>query len=286
MSEMTGFIGLGIMGLPMASNLIKADHSLIVYNRSASKTGALPGGNVQVADTPLEVSRKAETVILMLSDIQAVDDVLWGENGLLTEGHGCRTVVNMSTVSPGYTRELNQKLEKEGVFLIDAPVSGSKIPAENGELVILAAGPEDIVKRLDPLFQCLGKKVVYCGEAGKGSAMKMAVNLLLGIMIGGLSESLNLAQKSGIDSDLFLDTVLAGPLGCGLFSIKEEMLKSDNYPEQFPFKHMLKDLGFIVETAEETGARTEMGRTLKNLYEEGMKQGLADEDFAAVKKVI
>ncbi|MFP3982686.1 MAG: NAD(P)-dependent oxidoreductase [Desulfurivibrionaceae bacterium] len=286
MTEKTGFIGLGIMGLPMASNLIKGGHSLIAYNRTAFRAESLPQGEVEIASSPLEVSENSETVILMLSDTEAVDEVLWSKNGLLAKGHCCKTVINMSTVAPSYTKVLNQKLEQEGVVLIDAPVSGSKIPAEKGELVILAGGPEDIVNRLDPVFQCMGKKVVYCGEVGKGSAMKMTVNLLLGIMMGGLAESLNLGRHCGLDTDLLLDTILSGPLGCGLFSIKEEMLKTDSYPGQFPFKHMLKDLGFIVDTAEETGARTDLAKTLKSLYEEGIPQGLADEDFAAIKKVM
>ncbi|MFW5906548.1 MAG: NAD(P)-dependent oxidoreductase, partial [Desulfobia sp.] len=197
MTEKTGFIGLGIMGLPMASNLIKGGHSLIAYNRTAFRAESLPQGEVEIASSPLEVSENSETVILMLSDTEAVDEVLWSKNGLLAKGHCCKTVINMSTVAPSYTKVLNQKLEQEGVVLIDAPVSGSKIPAEKGELVILAGGPEDIVNRLDPVFQCMGKKVVYCGEVGKGSAMKMTVNLLLGIMMGGLAESLNLGRHCG-----------------------------------------------------------------------------------------
>ncbi len=286
MKQKIGFIGLGIMGEPMASNLMAAGFELTVYNRTASSTEGLSRKGAEVAVSPLEVGQAVETVILMLTGPEAIDAVLWGERGLLGQGSKCRTVVNMSTVSPAYTRDLDAKLKKRRVLLVDAPVSGSKKPAEDGSLVILAAGPKESVATLEPLLLAMGKKVVYCGEAGAGASMKMFINLLLCTMISGLSEALTLGEKCGLTLDAMLETVLAGPLGCGLFTMKADMFKSGEYPVQFPFKHMYKDLNFILATAEQKDMEARIGQTLRILYKKGMEQGFADLDFAAIKKVV
>ena len=286
MEKPIGFIGLGNMGEPMARNLLAAGFGLTVYNRSVAKTAGLKAAGATVAASPLAVGKENETVILMLTGPEAIDAMLDGEKGLFGEGSRCRNVVNMSTVSPHYTRGLAQHLAERGVILIDAPVSGSKKPAEEGTLVILAGGPEDMIAALEPTLLKMGKKVVYCGEAGKGSGMKMVVNLLLGIMLGGLAEALSLGEKCGLAAETILETVLAGPLGCPLFSLKANMFKTGEYPVQFPFKHMLKDLNFILETARQTGSEAKLGEILRDLYAEGLGQGLGELDFAAIKKVV
>lgn len=286
MNERIGFIGLGIMGEPMARNLLAGGVELTVYNRTAAKADGLHTAGAKVASSPQEVAREAGTVILMLTGPEAIDASLWGENGLLTVTGRCSTVVNMSSVSPAYTRELNAKLEEQGVLLVDAPVSGSKKPAEDAGLVILAGGPEEKIAELEPLLLKMGKKVVYCGAVGSGSGMKMFINLLLCTMLSGLSEALTLGEKCGLSMEAMLETVLAGPLGCGLFQMKADMFKTGEYPTQFPFKHMYKDLNFILATAEENGMNAQIARVLRDLYAKGMEKGLADLDFTAIKKVV
>lgn len=280
-----GFIGLGIMGEPMARNLLAKGFKVTVHNRSKAKAEKLFELGAIIASSPLELAKNEETVILMLTGPAAIDSVLWGEKGLLGEGSKLKTVVNMSTVSPAYTKKLADRLQEAEVVLIDAPVSGSKKPAEEGTLVILAGGPQERLDELQPVFLAMGKKVVDCGEAGAASSMKMVVNLLLCAMIGGLSEALTLGEKCGLAKDKILETVLAGPLGCGLFSLKAGMLTAGEYPVQFPFRHMFKDLNFILSTAGDVGSPVKIGQTLRDLYAAGMEQGLADLDFAAIKKV-
>jgi len=286
MSRPIGFIGLGIMGKPMALNLLAKGFSLAVYNRTAEKAREFEEKGAKVASTPREVAATAETVILMLSDPSAIDAVVEGADGLFASMAQGSILVNMSSVSPAYSRDLAGRAAKRGITLVDAPVSGSKKPAEDGTLVILASGPEEAVTSLEPVFLAMGKKVVYCGEAGMGSAMKMAVNLLLGVMMAGLAEATNFAERQGIETIRFLDTILAGPLSCGLFQLKAEMFKEDLYPTQFPLKHMFKDLRFIMETAESVGAPLSTGGAVKTLYEKATEQGLGEEDFAAVKKLL
>lgn len=286
MERSVGFIGLGIMGDPMVRNMLSGGYSMYVYNRTPVKADPLKEVGAVVAQSPLDVGKKAGVIILMLTGPEAIDAVLWDENGLLGEDSRCHTVINMSTVTPAYTKNLEKRLRERKVQLIDAPVSGSKKPAEEGTLVILAGGPQESVSTLEPLLLTMGKKVVYCGAVGAGSNMKMFINLLLCTMISGLAESLTLGEKCGLSLDTMLETVLAGPLGCGLFTMKENMFKSGEYPVQFPFKHMYKDLNFILSTAKEKGMDAKIGETLKEIYEKGIEMGFYDLDFTAVKKVI
>ena len=280
-----GFIGLGIMGQPMAQNVVKGGYNVTVYNRSNEKTKPLSKAGATVASTPKALAEAADVIILMLAGPEAIDAVLEGPEGLMAGMKTGQTLVNMSTVSPQYSKQLADKLTAKSAVAVDAPVSGSRKPAEEGALVILAGGPKDKVTKLEPLFMCMGKKVVYCGDAGQGSSMKMAVNLLLGIMAAGICEAVNLGQKCGLDTATMLETMLAGPMGCALFEFKKPMLIDDSFSAQFPLKHMTKDIRFALQTADENGAMAPIGHTVFQLYRQSMGQGLADMDFAAVKKV-
>jgi 3-hydroxyisobutyrate dehydrogenase-like beta-hydroxyacid dehydrogenase len=286
MALKVGFIGLGIMGQPMAQNVVKGGFHLTVYNRSSEKAKLLAEAGASVASTPKAAADGTDVMILMLADPEAIDAVLEGPDGVMAGMKKDLIVVNMSTVSPSYSKQLADRLATKSVIAIDAPVSGSRKPAEEGALVILAGGPVDKVDELQPLFMTMGKKVVYCGEAGQGSSMKMAVNLLLGIMAAGICEAVNLGQKCGLDTTTMLETMLAGPMGCALFEFKKPMLIEDSFPTQFPLKHMAKDIRFALQTADENGALTPIGHTVFQLYRQSMGHGLGDMDFAAVKKVI
>jgi len=286
MNQTIGFIGLGIMGLPMATNLLKSGHRLCVYNRTVSKAESLRAAGAVVAATPCQLAEQCDTIILMLTGPQAIDEVLHGAEGLLAADVSGKTIINMSSVAPAYARELASMLREQGAIPLDAPVSGSRKPAEDGTLVILAGGDTDTIAAVEPLLLTMGKKVVRCGDAGKGSAMKMTVNLLLGIMMSGFAEAVNYGEKAGLDTATLLDTILAGPLGCGLFQLKREMFIEHSYPAQFPYRHMAKDAGFILATAAEIEAPVPLGHMLAGLYRSDAAAELADSDFAAVKQIL
>jgi len=286
MTQPIGFIGLGIMGQPMAANLLQAGYRLHVWNRTATKAAALTRQGAASADSPRQLAETSETIVLMLTGPAAIDAVLQGPDGLLAAPLDGKTVINMSSIPPVYARQLAGQLQSHGARAIDAPVSGSRKPAEEGALVILAGGDPDDLARVEPLLLVMGKKVVHCGEAGQGSAMKMAVNLLLGTMMAGLAEAVNFGEKQGLDTATLLDTILAGPLGCGLFQLKREMLIDHAYPAQFPYRHMAKDLGFILGTAAGLQVPVPLGNMLAGLYREDADAELADSDFAAVKRIL
>jgi 3-hydroxyisobutyrate dehydrogenase-like beta-hydroxyacid dehydrogenase len=285
MAPKVGFIGLGIMGQPMAHNIAKAGYELTVYNRSPEKTEPLADTGATVVLNPKGVAEAADVIIMMLAGPEVITEVLDGPQGLkagMRKGH---TLINMSTVLPAFSRQLYNELKKDSITIIDAPVHGSRKPAEEGALVVMAGGPNDKVTELEPLLMTMGKMVVYCGDAGQGSSMKMAVNLVLGAMVAGLCEAVNLGQTCGLDTETMLITMLSGPMVCPLFQFKKPMLIDDNYPAQFALKHMTKDIRFALQTADESGAPTPVGHTIFQLYRQSMGLDHGDKDFAAVKKV-
>jgi 3-hydroxyisobutyrate dehydrogenase-like beta-hydroxyacid dehydrogenase len=286
MKPKIGFMGLGIMGTPMAANLIKAGYPVMVYNRSPEKANPLVKQGAGVASNPKALARATDTIIAMVTGPEALSDLLWGPDGAGGTFNHSKTFINMSSVAPRSTRKLAQELEPSGVTFIDAPVSGTKKPAEDGTLIILAGGPEVKVKELEPVLLAMGKKVIYCGPAGQGSMMKMFINLLLAMMMEGFAEVLNFGKLGGLSLEAMLDTVYSGPLNCGMFQMKAANLQNKTYPTAFPLKHMTKDAKFVVDTAFELGAPVPVGQMLLHLYRTGVAQGWGDEDISAIAKVL
>lgn len=286
MHPKVGFMGLGIMGGAMAANLHRAGFPLMVYNRTAVRAEAFAAEGVGVASSPLSLAQATEVVILMVTGPEAIEALLFGEKGAASALNAKKTLINMSSVSPRYTRELAARLAPTGVRFVDAPVSGTKKPAEEGTLLILAGGDPEHVAAVTPILNAMGKKVIYCGEVGQGSMMKMTVNLLLGLMMAGLAEAVHCGQKGGLELETIIDVILSGPLSCGLFQMKAEMLRTREFPPHFPLKHMTKDAKFIVDTAYETGAPAPLAHLLLHLFRLGVSRNLGDADFAAIYQVI
>lgn len=270
----------------MAANLLKAGYPVMVFNRSPEKAEPLVKQGAGLASSPKALTKAADVVIAMVTGPEAIGDLVWGPNGAGGTFNHSKAFINMSSVSPRYTRELAQELEPSGVTFIDAPVSGTKKPAEDGALVILAGGPEDKVKELEPLLLSMGKKVIYCGPVGQGSMMKMFINLLLGVMMAGFAEAINFGKLGGLELDAMLDTVFSGAMNSPMFQVKAANLKDKNYPPAFPLKHLAKDAKFVVDTAFELGAPVPVGQMLLHLYRTGVAQGWGDEDISAIIRVL
>jgi len=279
-----GFAGMGIMGKPMAANIAKAGHAVTVYNRTKPLPESIPG--LAVADSPLDLARENDLLVVMLTGPEAVDAVVWGEQGLAQALAPGKTLINMSTVAPAYCADLAARVSATGAVYIDAPVSGSKLPAQQGQLVILAGGPKAAVAALEPLFLCMGKKVVHCGEVPRGSMMKMSVNLLLANMMAGLSEMITFGRAGGLTLEAMLEVVGSGPMGCDLFTIKEPLLRQDKYLAQFPLKHMAKDLKFVTDTACDLRCPAPSAFRNLQLYNQALSKGLGELDFSAVIQVL
>jgi 3-hydroxyisobutyrate dehydrogenase-like beta-hydroxyacid dehydrogenase len=279
-----GFAGMGIMGKPMALNIAKAGHVVTVYNRTPLLPESIPG--LTVAGTPLDLAHTSDVLLVMVTDPAAADHVIWGEDGMAHALAPGKTLINMSTVSPAYTTELAAKVKATGAVFVDAPVSGSKPAAQQGALVILAGGPKDTIEALEPIFSCLGRKVVYCGEAPRGTMMKMSINLLLASMMSGFAEMLTFGQAGGLSREAMLDVVLSGPLGCDLFKIKEPLITQDKYLAQFPLKHMAKDLKFVTDTACELRCPAPSAFQNLQFYNQALAKGMGELDFSAIIQVL
>jgi 3-hydroxyisobutyrate dehydrogenase-like beta-hydroxyacid dehydrogenase len=270
----------------MATNVLKAGYPVIVYNRSPEKADPVVKQGAGLASSPRALAKAADAIIAMVTGPEALQDLLWGPDGAGGAFNHSKVFINMSSVSPRYTRELARELEPSGVTFIDAPVSGTKKPAEDGALVILAGGPEDKVKELEPLLLAMGKKVIYCGPVGQGSMMKMFINLLLGVMMEGFAEALNFGRLGGLELEAMLDTVFSGAMNSPMFQVKAANLREKNYPPAFPLKHLAKDAKFVVDTAFELGAPVPVGQMLLHLCRTGVAQGWGDEDISAIARVL
>jgi 3-hydroxyisobutyrate dehydrogenase-like beta-hydroxyacid dehydrogenase len=279
-------MGLGIMGQAMAANILKAGYPLTVFNRTATRAAALARQGAAVAPTPKALAQAAEVSIAMVTGPEALYNLLWGPEGAAEALEPGKVLINMSSVSPSFTKEMAVQVAASGAVFIDAPVSGTKKPAEEGALVILAGGKEEKIRKLEPLLLTMGKKVIYCGRVGQGSMMKMFINLLLGVMMEGFAEALNFGRLGGLDFDAMLETVASGAMNSPMFQVKAANLKARHYPPAFPLKHLAKDCKFVVDTAFELGAPVPVGQTLLHLYRSGWAQGWGDEDISAIARVL
>src|SRR5690606_10897612 len=205
-----GFIGLGIMGSRMAANLQKAGHALVVYNRSPEKADELVQNGATLASTPEEVGRKCRVVFTMLSTPDAVEEVALGQQGFLKEMPGNSLWVDCSTVNPSFSAKMAQVAKKMGHRFLDAPVSGSLAPAQNGQLVFLIGGQADDIAEIKPLLDVMGKAVIHVGDHGQGASMKMVNNMLFGQIMVAFSEALRLGTSLSITEEVLCQTLLNG----------------------------------------------------------------------------
>lgn len=286
MKEAVGFMGMGIMGQAMAANVAKAGYPLTVHNRTPRDLTELESLGARMAPTPKALAEASDVVIAMVTGPEAIENLLWGKDGAAQAFDRSKTFINMSSVSPGAVKDLERKLAPSGVCFIDAPVSGSKKPAEDATLLILAAGAKDRVDALAPLFGAMGKRVVYCGEIGQGAMMKMTNNLLLTHMIEGLSETLNFGKKGGLSENALMEVILNGPLASPIFQMKREAMTTGSYQPNFPLKHAAKDLKFVIDTAYEIGAPAPVAHVLLHLYSVGVNKHWGDLDVSAIMKVL
>ncbi len=284
--ETYGFLGLGIMGSSMAKNLIKAGFKVKVWNRSAAKCEELAALGAEVAATPAEVASSCTITIAMLADPAAVHEVCFGPQGVL-EGVGAgRSYVDMSTVDAGTTKEIAAAVTARGGRFLEAPVSGSKKQAEDGTLIILAAGDRSLFDEAVPLFEKMGKKSLFLGEVGHGAEMKLIVNMVMGGMMTIFCEGMSLAEKAGLGSADLLDVLDSGAMANPMFKLKGGLMTSGSFAPAFPLKHMQKDMRLAVALGDALGQPLFTAAAANENFKRAKAAGFADEDFCAVYKAI
>jgi len=277
-----GWIGLGAMGTPMAVNLQKAEFDMQVYNRTSDKTIILANSGATCHTSPQEVAASSEVIFLMLTNADAIHDVLTRENGLLQSMEPGKIVIDMSTIAPAESRKFAKMIAEKGGRYIDAPVSGSTGAAVASQLVILAGVSTADAALVEPFFDVLGKKTVYFGKVGNGSAAKLVINQLLAITGQGIAEALLFAERAGLDQENVFDMITNSGMNTGLFQTKIEMFRSKNFPSAFMMELMNKDLGLISQ--ETRGLLLDLPLTSKAAatYSSAIENGFAKMDMAAV----
>ncbi|NGQ97377.1 NAD(P)-dependent oxidoreductase [Brevibacillus sp. SYP-B805] len=277
-----GWIGLGHMGNPMAANLLKAGHEVTVWNRSREKAEPLLQQGARMADRPAELMESCDVVISMVSDDEAVKEVYLGQHGLLHGQAAGKIAIDMSTISPATSRYLAERCRERGVSFLDAPVSGSVQPAREGTLIIMVGGERKTYEQVKPLFDVLGKMSLYLGDNGSGSKAKLAINLLLGITVQGLAETMLYAKKQGIDPRDMLTIITESAVGTPIARGKAPLILENRFPSAFPLKHMAKDLRLV----HETGASSPLAESVYASYRAALDEGLGDQDVMAILRYL
>lgn len=271
------FLGLGIMGRPMASNLVKAGHEVTVWNRS-------PGKDVEgakIASSPAEAARGAEVVWMCVSDTAAVESVLFGPHGVAESLADGMIIVDSSTIAPSSTRAFAERVRTQGVHYVDAPVTGSKTGAESGTLIFIIGGDDPVIEKLKPLFAAMGKKVFRMGETGKGHAAKLAMNLQIALIYEGFAEGITLATKLGVDAATLLPLVEASMVRSGVVEYKAPFVLKRDFSPNFPLRLMHKDIRLALSAAKEARVKLPALETVEEIYEMATEDGHGDLDYAA-----
>ncbi len=280
-SKRVAFLGLGRMGVAMAAHLTASGHELTVWNRTPGRAEPLVAAGAREAPTPAEAASDVDVVVLMLTGPDAVREVLFGEAGVAAGARSGTLVVDSSTIGPAAAREVARRLEEHGLRYVDAPVAGSVGPATQGTLGVLAGGAPDDVKEARPLLEAWGdpERVVHVGPVGAGSGLKLAVNLVMGVLADGLGEALRLVRELGVDRSTALRALGAGPAGW-ILQQKGAMLDAGDFSATaFSLDLLAKDLGLAAEAGERD--LPAVRAALESARAAGAA-GHGDEDYAAL----
>ncbi|MDQ0641035.1 3-hydroxyisobutyrate dehydrogenase [Pedobacter sp. W3I1] len=276
-----GWIGLGNMGIPMAEQLIKANYTVRVYNRSKGKEASLKEMGASIAETPKELIAVTDVVIVMVSDDAAIKQIFDGEEGLFSVETSDKIIVNMSTVSPSISKEMAAQCKAKGNLYLDAPVSGSVKQAETGQLVIMVGGEEDAFNQVKPILEKMGKLAKLVGGNGAGNSAKLAINSLLALYAQGLAETVLFANQQGIKTEDLLELINNAAIGNVFTKIKGDAIIADHYKAVFALKHIVKDLNL----AKAEGISSPLAKTVLNTFADAAAK-YGEEDIIAVIKQV
>ena len=282
-----GFIGLGIMGRPMAKNLVKAGHGLVVHNRSQGAVQELAGLGAKTADSPMAVAREAgEVIILMLPNSPDVELVALGRHGLLEGVRAGETVIDMSTISPIVSKKVGAALADKGVRMLDAPVSGGERGAIEGTLSIMVGGDASVFQAVLPVFQAMGKTITHLGPLGSGGFTKLANQIIVAGNLTALAEALTLAAKAGLDIELTLKALGGGLAGSRCLDQKTPNYLAHEYKPGFKIDLHFKDLGLIMDAERALGVPVPATAVVQELFSAARVKGRGGLDHSGIVTVL
>jgi len=281
-----GFLGLGIMGNAMATNLVNAGLDVTVWNRTREKCAPLVVLGARQGNSPAEVTGQCDITFAMVSDPAAASSLCFDSEGVLegiTPGKG---YIDVSTVDPATVLRIAGAVKNKGGRFLEAPVSGSKKPAEDGTLVFLCGGDETLYQDAQPALQLMGKKSFYFENVGQGAQMKLVINMIMGTMMTAFGEGLAVGDKAGLKIVDILDVLTQGAVDNPMFRLKGLQMVQKNFSPAFPLKHMQKDMRLALQLGDELGQSLFTTGAANNWYIKARKGGGANDDFSAVFKYI
>lgn len=277
---------MGIMGGPMAKNLMEADYELVLYNRTKEKAEEIAGDGATVADSPREVAENSDIIITMLPDSPQVEVILAGEGGVL-EGLGEGSlVVDMSTISPVVTKVLAEKVEERGASMLDAPVSGGDVGAQQGELSIMVGGSEEDFERARPLFDVMGRAATHVGPVGAGQVVKACNQIVVALTIEAVSEALVLGSKAGVKPEKVVEALSGGLAGSAVMEAKKEKFFDHDFDPGFRVELHHKDLGIALAAGREYGVTLPVTAIVDQMLQDLRMRGRGDRDHSALLTLI
>ncbi len=281
-----GYIGLGLMGKAIATNILRAGFPLVVHNRSRAAVDELVAQGAKAAFSPAEVAAQVDVVFTNLPDSPDVEQVALGEKGIIEAAHPGLIFVDNSTIKPATARHIARVLGEKGVLCLDAPVSGGDIGARNATLTIMVGGPAEALEKVMPVFLAMGKTVTHVGESGAGQVAKAANQIMVAAQMVAMGELLIFAQKAGVDPRKVVEAIKGGAAQCWTLDVKPPRLFAGNRQPGFKAYMMEKDLGIVLETAREYGIPLPSAALDAQLFRAMLEMGLGELDNSAVIAVL
>jgi len=282
-----GFLGLGIMGYPMARNLLRAGHEVALWSHTAEKAKELAGAEKgRFRSTPKEAAAGAECVFLCVGDTAMSEQVNLGPDGVIEGIHPGAIVADASTISPSGSRRIGAAFAKKGVHYLDIPCTGSTPGANAGTLTFMVGGDQAILEKIRPWMEAMGKKIYYCGSAGMGLQAKLSQNLILSNLLQGFNEGMVLATKAGVDPQLMLEILTNSAAKSGLIDFKAPYVFRRDFSPQFSVKWMDKDIGLMLESGKELNVPLPLTGLTRQMFQAAIAKGHGDEDICSTIKVL
>jgi 3-hydroxyisobutyrate dehydrogenase-like beta-hydroxyacid dehydrogenase len=284
MKPTIGFIGLGLMGQPMAANLLHAGYSLVVWNRTRDKAEKLVGEGARAGSSPRDVATQCDVLITIVSDPPALEEVLWGAQGALAGLRAGSALVDSSTVSPDLAKRIAAACRERGVDFLDAPVTGGTWGAEKGALVFMVGGEPAVLERLRPVLSVMGKHIFLLGPNGAGQTVKLAMNALLALEIQAFAEAMAIVTSSGIAEEKLVEVMQSSMARSGALDIKAPVMIEGKFAPSFPLRLMHKDLGLALELARQHAIELPATSAAYATYSAVKAAATEDVDYAAVAR--
>jgi 3-hydroxyisobutyrate dehydrogenase-like beta-hydroxyacid dehydrogenase len=282
-----GFLGLGLMGYPMARNLLRAGHQVALWSHNAGKAKQLAGEEKGIAcDSPKQVADQAEYIFVCVGDTQMSEEVLTGANGVIHGAKPGTVVADASTIAPSASRAIGEKLAAKGIHFLDTPCTGSTPGATAGTLIFMIGGPREVFDKTKPYLEVMGKQFYYCGGPGTGLEAKLTQNLILSNIMQAFNEGIVLSTKAGIDPELMLEILNNSAAKSGLISYKAPFVFKRDFTTNFSTKWMHKDIGLALDSAQELGLPLPLTSLTQQIFRAAIAEGYGDLDMCSTIQVM